>query len=391
MKKMELSFLKTPWLLLDALYLCGYGLLLFGSYGSHVLLASLLVMATALLGLARLPLQRGEDLLLILLVLVLPFSVLSRAQILQQRGVSANQSEDAEPTWVVHGSWAKRVGLVAVLAVLLMACWSGFVGERLVNPVLQPVESSARDTLQRSMTLAAASYATARLIDRASALVSEVEFSVSLFGGAAFKPFQVLKPVQDMAVRYSDMMVLAMVSVGIQLMLLEMAESAVTLLGSAALLALILVQLTPRVWASLLVLMARFLLALLIIIKLAIPLSAMAVGQVSQAVLDSHRQTLQAEVDGDSKALNRIEQINDESSLSGWLRDINQKISDFAEAVKMMSDNMVERLVMLLVIYTLETLILPLVMLLLMWRAASLYVSPMLYEMRTRQTAPPAG
>src|SRR5690606_15310237 len=119
---------------------------------------------------------------------------------------------------------ARRL-LVVSLAVLAMtvALYSGILQQRVVNPALAPLDDKAHSVLQHSLLLSSASFATARLIDRGIAFVSEAEVGV---GVASVKPGQLLKPLQDMAVRYSDLMVIAMTSIGLQLFLLEFAKLA---------------------------------------------------------------------------------------------------------------------------------------------------------------------
>lgn len=152
----------------------------------------------------------------------------------------------------------RRLAFGAVLLLALFGCITGQLGQSVIDPVMAPLEEQAKSTLQRSLALAAASYASARLIDRGVAFIAETQIGI---GVIYVKPGQVFKPVQDMAVRYSDVMVLAMASVGIQMMLMEMGQViGVTVLGSLAIMALLLMQFAPRGLAPALALTARFLL-----------------------------------------------------------------------------------------------------------------------------------
>ena len=141
--------------------------------------------------------------------------------------------------------------LFALLLFLLALCagiYSGMLQQRLVNPVLSPLDDRASAALQRSLVLSSASFATARLIDRGIAFVSEAQVGV---GVASIKPGQLLKPLQDMAVRYSDLMVLAMTSIGLQLFLLEFGKlAALPLFGTGILLSAVILLLGPASWRS---------------------------------------------------------------------------------------------------------------------------------------------
>ena len=110
-------------------------------------------------------------------------------------------------------TWQRLALLLLCLFTLAAGIYSGVLQQRLINPALAPLDQKAEQALQQSLLLSSASFATARLIDRGIAFVSEAEVGV---GVASVKPGQLLKPLQDMAVRYSDVMVFAMSQVTIR-------------------------------------------------------------------------------------------------------------------------------------------------------------------------------
>ncbi|MDX5373406.1 MAG: hypothetical protein LPK18_13345 [Pseudomonadaceae bacterium] len=365
---------RTPqdwlWLALDAAYLGGCLWLLVSGSGSHLVLAGLAIAVAALIGLQRLPAAGAGELWLIPLTLLLPFSVLSRYRQLRDRLASAPAEE--RPSTKVPATLPRRLAFSAVLLLALLGCLSGQLGQRVIDPVMAPLEEQATSTLQRSLALAAASYASARLIDRGIAFIAETQIGI---GVIYVKPGQVFKPVQDMAVRYSDVMVLAMASVGIQMMLMEIGQAiGVTVLGALAIMALLLLQFAPRGLAPALALAARFFIAALVVIKLAIPLAAVAVGGISASVLEEQRMQAQARIDITTERLADAQQVTDENGFINWLKSVGGQAQDMFAGVKNLSEGLIERLVTLLVIYTLETLLLPLAMLFFIWRAAALYV-----------------
>jgi hypothetical protein len=265
------------------------------------------------------------------------------------------------------------LGLVVLLG-LAAALYSGILQQRLVNPALAPLDQQAQSVLQRSLLLSSASFATARLIDRGIAFVSEAEVGV---GVASVKPGQLLKPLQDMAVRYSDLMVLAMTSIGLQLFLLEFGKLAVLpLFGGGVIACAGLLLLGPASWRGTLTQLLRIFVALLLLIRLGIPLAALGVAGLSDWVLEPQRIAAEAALSGDTQALQRVDQpliSSDESSLS-WLRQMAGKANDMIAAVKGFSDSMVEKLVQLIVVYSLQTLVFPLLSLWLLWHLGRWYV-----------------
>ncbi|MFT5544947.1 MAG: hypothetical protein ACI832_001832 [Rheinheimera aquimaris] len=270
---------------------------------------------------------------------------------------------------------ARRL-LVILLAVLALAAalYSGILQQRVVNPALAPLDNKAHSVLQQSLLLSSASFATARLIDRGIAFVSEAEVGV---GVASVKPGQLLKPLQDMAVRYSDLMVIAMTSIGLQLFLLEFAKlAALPLFGSGILVSTLLVFIGPASWRASSTYLLRIFIALLLVIRIGVPLAAFGVAELSDWVLEPQRIAAEAALTGETAALQRVEQpvTNANDGSLSWLRQMAAKANDMFSAMKNFSDTMVEKLIQLIVVYSLQTLVFPLLSLWLLWHLGRWFV-----------------
>uniref|UniRef100_A0A486XPN4 Uncharacterized protein n=1 Tax=Rheinheimera sp. BAL341 TaxID=1708203 RepID=A0A486XPN4_9GAMM len=263
--------------------------------------------------------------------------------------------------------------LLCLLA-LAVGIYSGVLQQRAVNPVLAPLDNQARQALQHSLMLSSASFATARLIDRGIAFVSEAEVGV---GVASVKPGQLLKPLQDMAVRYSDLMVIAMTSIGLQLFLLEFGQlAALPLFGGGILVTATLWLLGPVSWRNNCRYLLRGFIALLLVIRIGIPLAAFGVAALSDWVLTPQRVAAEAALSLETAPLQQVEQplnANNDGSLS-WLRQMASKANDMFAAMKSFSDSMVEKLVQLIVVYSLQTLLFPLLSFYLLWHLARWFV-----------------
>lgn len=264
--------------------------------------------------------------------------------------------------------------LLACLSALALGIYSGILQQRVVNPALAPLDERAHNALQHSLLLSSASFATARLIDRGIAFVSEAEVGV---GVASVKPGQLLKPLQDMAVRYSDLMVVAMTSVGLQLFLLEFGKlAAVPLFGGGILASATLWLLGPASWRSSCRYLLRSFIVILLIIRIGIPLAAFAVAELSDWVIAPQRSAAEAILSGETAALQGVAQPlpdTNESAL-GWLKQMAAQASDLFAAVKSFSDSMVEKLIQLIVLYSLQTLIFPLLSLYLLWQLGRWFI-----------------
>ncbi|MGI5307975.1 hypothetical protein [Rheinheimera sp. WS51] len=256
--------------------------------------------------------------------------------------------------------------LLLVLALFSTAIYSGLLQQRLINPLLAPLDNQAHSALKQSLMLSSASFATARLIDRGIAFVSEAEVGV---GVASVKPGQLLKPLQDMAVRYSDLMVVAMTSVGIQLFLLEFGKvAALPLFGSGIIVTALALLLGPKAWQQSGLFLLRAFIALLLIIRIGIPVAAFSVAALSNWVLEPQRVAAQAALSGSTATLS-IEPAMpaEDSGALSWLKSSANTANEVFSAVKNFTDDMVENLVQLIVVYTLQTLVFPLLSLWLLW------------------------
>ena len=265
------------------------------------------------------------------------------------------------------------VVLLAILA-LAAALYSGILQQRVVNPALAPLDNKAHSVLQHSLLLSSASFATARLIDRGIAFVSEAEVGV---GVASVKPGQLLKPLQDMAVRYSDLMVIAMTSIGLQLFLLEFAKlAALPLFGSGILVSTLLILVGPASWRASSIYLLRIFIAVLLVIRIGVPLAAFGVSELSDWVLEPQRIAAEAALTGETAALQLVEQpvTNANDGSLSWLRQMAAKANDMFSAMKSFSDTMVEKLIQLIVVYSLQTLVFPLLSLWLLWHLGRWFV-----------------
>jgi hypothetical protein len=280
--------------------------------------------------------------------------------------------------------------LLACLLALALGTYSGALQQRIINPLLAPLDQQAQSALKHSLMLSSASFATARLIDRGIAFVSEAEVGV---GVASVKPGQLLKPLQDMAVRYSDVMVVAMTSIGLQLFLLEFGKlAALPLFGGGVLVSATLILLGPASWRRSCCYLLRGFIALLLIIRIGIPLAAYGVAGLSDWVLTPQREAAEAALQLETAALQQVEQplqADNDGSLS-WLRQMAAKASDMLAAMKSFSDTMVEKLIQLIVVYSLQTLLFPLLSLYLLWQLGRWFVLLPLPDNTTPENAIPA-
>ncbi|MDP4944521.1 MAG: hypothetical protein NWQ48_03310 [Alishewanella sp.] len=291
--------------------------------------------------------------------------------------------------WTSLSRLQQRLVALFLLLALAALLYTGSLQQQLVNPVLAPLDQQAQQLLKRSLLLSSASFATARLIDRGIAFVSEAQFSV---GVASIKPGQMLKPLQDMAVRYSDLMVLAMTSIGLQLFLLEFGKlAALPLFGSGVLLSAVVRLFGPSNWREAATYLFRIFLALLLLVRLGVPMAAVGVAKLSDWVIEPQRQVVELALTTETAPLQQVEQPlgAPDSGALAWLKQLAANANDLFNAVKNFSDGMVEKLIQLIVLYSLQTLIFPLLSLYLLWQAGRWFVRRPLPAFRQALAAQP--
>ncbi|SHE44750.1 hypothetical protein SAMN02745148_00473 [Modicisalibacter ilicicola DSM 19980] len=374
--------------LLDAIYLMAFVAVPEWPWLSYGLLAGLASGAVAAGRWWRKPSLDGWQVVLLAGSLIVPFTswALSR-----RSNAPAAKDAEVQPRTIHRRDTRQRLGMLILLGLVLTASASGFAERRILGPALASVEASAVTTLNRSLGLAAASYGSARLIDRGIALAAEAELTLPFIGGVAVKPGQVFKPLQDMAERYSDVMVVAMASIGIQRVLLDLGHNAaVTVLGSLGALLLMTALVFPEV-SRRLARVTRAVVVLLLVARLAIPLVVMGVGLVSDVVLEERRRQAQQALDVATAELQEADAATLEeggNGLTNWLNDLRESTSDLTLGVRRFSDDMVDRFVQLLVVYLLETLLMPLAMLAGLWHLLRMLIAPSTARMTVEERDP---
>lgn len=273
-----------------------------------------------------------------------------------------------------HDDRPRRFGLAALLALVLAGSLSNHVGHRVLDPALAPVDDHATAYLQRTFIKAGASFAMARVIDRAVAVVSHAE--VSPFG-FSFQPGQLFKPIQDMAVRYADFMVVVMAIVGGQIVIMEIAGTiTVPVMITAVALVLLLAVMLPERARLPVLRIAGGLTVLTVALRLLIPVIALLVSAISAAVLDDRRERIESEIG--VSAQGDVAALDEEEGIGPFLGRLRDQLSESVQTVRSFANDIIGKLVDLMVIYMLEVIVAP-----------ALILSGLYYLQRRLRAPPP--
>ncbi|MDP2761913.1 MAG: hypothetical protein Q8O64_16230, partial [Sideroxyarcus sp.] len=103
----------------------------------------------------------------------------------------------------------RSIGISAVLGIAIVLSW------------LQPLDTTAINQVDDGLKRALASYAVARTLNAVISVAQGTEVSVQIGVGATFTPGQVLDPVNDLVEQFGDLMLAASVAFGIMHILIK--------------------------------------------------------------------------------------------------------------------------------------------------------------------------
>lgn len=267
----------------------------------------------------------------------------------------------------------RRIGLILLTLAVLMASW-----------VTTPDQVS-RQEVEKGLARALATHAAARALGAVVAVAQSSQVAVQPAGvGVEFAPGQALKPIGDLIEQFSNLMLAASVVFGVHLLLLQMgAHWLLSALLSAALLAWVALRWSAKAappgsgGARVLQRLAP-LLAVLLLLRFGAPLIALANEGAYGLFLAKDYTTAQSEISGTARAASQDlpqgapPQSEDESWL-GRLKRLVPKAPDFGatyERIKARADETVGYLARLLAVFLLQTVVIPIGMLWLLWRTA---------------------
>ena len=231
---------------------------------------------------------------------------------------------------------------------------------------LAPLDAPAMRQVDAGLKRALVSFATARLLNAVISVAQGTEASVQPFGvGVTFAPGQILDPVNDLVEQFSHLMLAASVAFGIQKALISIGSYwPVSLALSAAALGWWWCQLRrPQVppWLS-------RLLVILLMLRFAVPVVTLGSDLLWQKFLAADYAASQQLIDnttGQASQLNPAAAADNRGlidSMKDWLAK-NGDVGKHFENLKRAAEQATEHIIKLIVIFVLQTLVIPLLLL----------------------------
>ncbi len=249
------------------------------------------------------------------------------------------------------------------------------------------LDEGARQATDRVFRQALVTYAAARSLDAAVSLAEGTELALEPGGvGVTISAGEILEPIDDLVEQFSTLMLVSATSLGIQSLLVRAsAWGPLVLLMVVFLLARVVVAFVPeRVPAPL----ARVVTAgtvLLLVARFAVPAYALGTSLLFERVLQPGQEEAVAALESAGADVRAMDQLDEErpapglvGRVSDWFAGAMERldVSERVEAMRERVTDAVEHLMHLLVVFTLQTIVLPLAFLWILGRVIARATEP---------------
>lgn len=249
----------------------------------------------------------------------------------------------------------KKILLLTTVVVAVIFSW------------LPSIDRLAAEQIDEGLHRALVSFASARALNAAISVAQGTEAAIEPAGvGFTFTPGEVLDPVNDLVEKFSDLMLVASISFGVQKVLLNM--------GGFWLVSIFLTLLAVF-WARSVLLGLQIspwnkrLLVILIATRFAIPAITLGSDLAFEKFMSTEYQSSQEFIDSSSAEIDDFSQSTavpaEQGGIVERLRNWSQSISfeSPVENLKAAADSTIEHVINLMVIFLMQTLLLPLLIL----------------------------
>lgn len=233
---------------------------------------------------------------------------------------------------------------------------------------LAPMDVPATAQVDAGLKRALISFATARALHGVLSVVQGTQFSAQPLGvGVTLTPGQLLAPVNDLVKHFSDLMLAASVAFGVQ--------KAIIAIGSYWLISIALTVVAVA-WGFAYLRQQRVLpwlsklLVVLLMVRFAVPLVVIGTDVIWQKFLSADYVATQSAIDSASGQAQKLspavvtgaESISLLDRAKQWMSGVTDVKARFDE-VKLAAERVTEQIIRLMVIFLLQTLILPVLLL----------------------------
>ena len=263
--------------------------------------------------------------------------------------------------------YPRRIAMVVVVALLALASWS------------TPLDSAAEQRVDSTLTRALITFATARALNGIISVVQSGQVGAQVGVGMSINPGELLNPVNDLVETFSDVMLAVTVALGVHKILLAIGAYWVVPIVLSACAALLLIAglrgAAPR-WLS-------QVFVLLVLLRFAVPVATVGSEMLFARFLapgyERSQQALDA-IEGRSAAVIGSPGAADvdEGLVAKFRRLLSngEELRDRAAAIGEAAGRIAEHTSNLIVVFVLQTIVFPVVLLWLLWQVARRLIEP---------------
>ena len=263
--------------------------------------------------------------------------------------------------------------------------WYIVLGAGLVAMIVvsfaRPIDRSGESQLDDAFTRALIGFGIARTLNGVISVAQGTEFAVQPAGiGVNFSPGEILDPVNDLVERFSWVMLAASTSLGIQQILLKASSwEGISYLFAGAAVFWFLIRLQSGGAAGRLATIASRILLAMVLIRFLIPVGALANDWVFQQFLQPKYEESSEQLASASERIREIaarsrEQPEEAESIGQKIKMAYNSVTSKFDLTGMLDDykaaaeNVSEHAINMIVVFTLQTIIFPLLFLFIVYR-----------------------
>jgi hypothetical protein len=262
--------------------------------------------------------------------------------------------------------FSQRIGWAVIVALMVACSW------------LPQIDAAANQLVDSGMKRALLSFASARVLNGVISVAQGTEVALQPGGmGVILSLGQVLDPVNDLVEQFSNLMLIASVSFGAQKMLMSIGGNWVVSLGltitAAAWIFFYLRRLYTPAWLS-------RVLVILLMIRFALPVITIGTDMLFQKFMAADYHANQQSISVASEQLNELtppQQITKENpgvikKFQNWWGEKSSQldVKSRFDQLKLAAENATQHIVNLIVIFLLQTLVIPLLILWMLYSIA---------------------
>ena len=266
-------------------------------------------------------------------------------------------------------SMRSRIAIILTVAIVMACSW------------LPQIERVANDQLDAGLKRALISFAAARTLNAVISVAQGTELAIQPVGiGVNFAPGQILDPVNDLVEQFSALMLTASIAFGVQKVLLS--------IGSHWLISLVVTGFTV-LWGALFLLhrspdwLSRIVVVLLMV-RFAIPAAAIGSDMAFRHFMADDYQASQKSIDMTAGQVEKLRPsapaVPENQSMidkfKGLLKSQSAEWKAGVEHIKGSIEQVTEHIVKLIAIFLLQTLVIPVVLLWMLYRLSTSVFRP---------------